>query len=137
MNVSPDKLHWIQQWVIKADSDLKAVEHLLTLKDDCPTEIVCFHAQQGVEKYLKALLTLLDIDFPKSHDLGELLKLLPQDKNIPLTIHEAEKLTDYAVSARYPDDAEFIPVLEATEASEIAKRVGAAVRACLPREALI
>jgi len=136
MNVSPDKLHWIQQWVIKADSDLKAVEHLLTLQDDCPTEVVCFHAQQGVEKYLKALLTLLDIEFPKSHDLGELLKLLPQDNSVPLTIHEAEKLTDYAVSARYPDDTEFIPVLEATEAGEIAKRVISAVRAYLPREAL-
>lgn len=137
MNVSPDKLHWIQQWVIKAENDLKAAEHLLTLKDDCPTEVVCFHAQQGVEKYLKALLTLLDIDFPKSHDLGELLKLLPQDKSVPLTIHEAEKLTDYAVSARYPDDAEFIPILEATEAGEIAKRVCAAICAYLPREALI
>ena len=137
MNVSPDKLHWIQQWIIKAEGDLKAAEHLLTLKDDCPTEVVCFHAQQGVEKYLKALLTLLDINFPKSHDLGELLKLLPQDKNIPLTIHEAEKLTDYAVSARYPDDAESLSLLEAAEACEIAKRISSAVRACLPREVLI
>lgn len=137
MNVSPDKLRWIQQWVIKADNDLKAAEHLLTLKADCPTSIVCFHAQQGVEKYLKALLTLLDIDFPKSHDLGELLKLLPQGKNVVLTIHEAEKLTDYAVSARYPDDTELISILEATEAGEIAKRVSSAVREYLPREALM
>lgn len=137
MNVSPDKLHWIQQWVIKAESDLRAAEHLLTLKNDCPTEVVCFHAQQGVEKLLKALLTLLDIDFPKSHDLGELLKLLPQDKNIPLTVHEAEKLTDYAVSSRYPDDVEFISLLEATQASEIAKRVSLAVRTYLPREVQI
>lgn len=137
MNVSPDKLRWIQQWIIKADSDLKAAEYLLTLKDDCPTEVVCFHAQQGVEKYIKALLTLLDVDFPKSHDLGELLKLLPQNRNVPLTVHEAEILTDYAVSARYPDDTEFIPILEATQASEIAKRISSAVRAFLPREALI
>ena len=80
-------------------------------------------------------MTLLNIEFPKSHDLGELLTLLPQDKNVPLTIHEAEKLTDYAVSTRYPDDAEFIPILEATEASEIAKRVSLVVRAYLPQEA--
>lgn len=137
MNVSPDKLQWIQQWIIKADSDLKAAEHLLTLKDDCPTEIVCFHAQQGVEKYIKALLTLLDIDFPQSHDLGELLKLLPQDKNISLTIHEAEKLTDYAVSARYPGDIESVSLAEAIQAKEIAERVCSAVRGYLPREALI
>ena len=137
MNVSPDKLRWIQQWIIKAESDLKAAEHLLTLKDDCPTEIVCFHAQQGVEKYLKALLTLLDIEFPKSHDIGELLKLLPRNKAIPLTIHEAEKLTDYAISARYPDDDESLSLSEATEANEIAKHVISAIRAYLPRETLI
>jgi len=53
MNVSPDKLHWIQQWVIKAESDLKAAEHLLTLKDDCPTEVVCFHAQQALKNISK------------------------------------------------------------------------------------
>ena len=30
---------------------------------------VCFHAQQCIEKYLKAKLVEADIDFPKTHNL--------------------------------------------------------------------
>ena len=50
-------------------------EHTLTMGEDCPYDTVCFHTQQCVEKYLKALLTYLSIDFPKIHDVGELSAL--------------------------------------------------------------
>ena len=43
-------------WIKKAESDLKTAEHTLTLKENCPFDTVCFHAQQCAEKYLKALL---------------------------------------------------------------------------------
>lgn len=43
----------------------------------CPADVVCFHAEQCVEKYLKALLTLKAIDFPKTHNIAELVALLP------------------------------------------------------------
>ena len=43
-------------WVKKAESDLKTAEHTLTLKERCPFDTVCFHAQQCAEKYFKALL---------------------------------------------------------------------------------
>mgnify|MGYP000307964815 CR=1 FL=1 len=37
------------------------------------TSTICFHAQQAVEKYLKAFLILHDIDFPRTHDVDYLL----------------------------------------------------------------
>lgn len=43
-------------WIKKAEGDLKTAEHTLTLKERCPFDTVCFHAQQCAEKYLKALL---------------------------------------------------------------------------------
>lgn len=43
-------------WIKKAEGDLKTAEHALTLKERCPFDTVCFHAQQCAEKYLKALL---------------------------------------------------------------------------------
>lgn len=46
----------IREWLAKADNDLKAAAYTLTLGKDCPTDTVCFHAQQCVEKYIKALL---------------------------------------------------------------------------------
>lgn len=66
------KLKVVRQWIEKAENDLKNAEHTLTMGDDCPYDTVCFHAQQCVEKYIKALLSFLSINFPKSHDVGEL-----------------------------------------------------------------
>ena len=48
----------ISEWVIKAENDLTTAAHTLKLGEDCPTDTVCFHAQQCVEKYLKALLVM-------------------------------------------------------------------------------
>jgi len=35
-------------------------------------DMVCFHAQQAVEKSLKALLAARDEEYPHRHDIGEL-----------------------------------------------------------------
>jgi HEPN domain-containing protein len=61
-----------------------------------------FHAQQAVEKALKAWLALVGIDFPKIHDLDELCGLI-QDKgqSLPDTFRELTYLTDFAVGLRY------------------------------------
>lgn len=74
----PEKvLSVVREWVAKAENDLKTAAHTLKLGKDCPTDTVCFHAQQCVEKYLKALLVWKGIDFPKTHDLEKLIGMLP------------------------------------------------------------
>lgn len=46
---------YIKNWIIKANKDLKTVEHELSLPEkETVVETVCFHSQQAVEKYLKA-----------------------------------------------------------------------------------
>ncbi|MCK4766089.1 MAG: HEPN domain-containing protein [Candidatus Aminicenantes bacterium] len=52
----------VNNWIIKADKDLKSVEHELTF-EDAVTETICFHCQQAAEKYLKAYLIFLEIPF--------------------------------------------------------------------------
>ncbi len=44
----------VHEWTIKAENDLKNASHTLKLGKECPTDTVCFHAQQCVEKYMKA-----------------------------------------------------------------------------------
>ena len=56
MSGRPDRLVEANQWAEKADHDLRNAEHTLLIEDDCPFDTVCFHAQQCVEKYLKAAL---------------------------------------------------------------------------------
>ncbi|MBI2060701.1 MAG: HEPN domain-containing protein [Nitrospirae bacterium] len=74
----------------------------LTLRseEDCPTDTACFHVQQCVEKYIKAFLTLRVIDFPKVHDLKQIIAILPGDCRIPFTVEELRRLTDYATMRR-------------------------------------
>jgi HEPN domain-containing protein len=119
-------------WVKKAESDLKTGEHTLTLKEGCPFDTVCFHAQQCAEKYLKALLVLRSIDFPKTHDLRLLMQRVPADVELGLFIDEVIPLNRYTIEARYPGDWEPIDREEAETAVSIARKVRKAVKAGLP-----
>ncbi len=122
------------EWVTKAESDLVAASALLKTKD-CPTDVVCFHAQQVVEKYLKALLTSLQIEFPKTHNIRKLSQMVQPRHDIGLGEDEEDKLTDYATTARYPGFGE-ITLSEARRAVALARRVRKHVRSLLPKEAL-
>lgn len=64
--------------------------------------VVGFHAQQAVEKSLKAVLSAKGIAFRRTHDLAELLDLLA-DSSIEAPPHAdwLDNLTPYAVEARY------------------------------------
>lgn len=42
------------EWVQKAENDLRAAAHTLKLGRKCPTDTVCFHAQQCAEKLTSA-----------------------------------------------------------------------------------
>jgi HEPN domain-containing protein len=62
----------------------------------------CFHAQQCIEKYLKALLQENGTAFPKTHQLEKLIDLIAADP-IWLTIRPLlVPLNSYAVNFRYP-----------------------------------
>jgi HEPN domain-containing protein len=132
----PDKevLLVVGQWVQKAENDLKNAAHTLKLGETGPMDTVCFHAQQCVEKYLKALLILHGIEFSRIHHISALVALLPVRVRPDLTPEEQERLTDYAVSTRYPGDYEPIPLAEARQAVQLARRVRNQIRKWLPKE---
>ena len=133
----PDEmLKVIRQWIERAEEDLKNAEYTLTMGEDCPFGTVCFHAQQCAEKYLKALLVSQGIDFPKVHDIPELLALVPPSIRPVLSAEEQERLTDYATVTRYPGDWEPITREDAERAVEVARKVREAVRKHLPADAL-
>ncbi len=122
----------VGQWVLKAESDLKTAAVLLRIKRECPTEVICFHAQQCVEKYIKALLVLNAIEFPRTHQIGVLLTLVPIQIRPTLTPEEQERLTEYAVTTRYPGDYDPISHEEARQTVQIARRLRNQVRRRLP-----
>ncbi len=65
-------------------------------------ETIGFHCQQVLEKALKAVLAYHDVHFPRTHDLGELLKLLVVSGiEYDERLNESEKLNGFAVEMRY------------------------------------
>ena len=66
-------------------------------------DIVCFHLQQCVEKYMKARLEEAGIAISKTHDLEKLLSLVLPVEPLWATLRPAlAAITDYAVEVRYP-----------------------------------
>jgi len=122
-----------REWIIKAENDFKNSSHTLKIARGCPTDTVCFHAQQCVEKYLKALLVVKGIDFPKTHDIEHLVSLLPESIWLRLSIQEQRRLTAYATVTRYPGDYEPIPLSEAQQSVRLARRVRKEIRELLPK----
>lgn len=136
MSGQPEIVHLVQQWIEKAEEDLTTAEHTLTLGEKCPLSTVCFHAQQCVEKHLKALLTLHGVPFPKTHDLLELLRLVPETIKSALSLRDMSVINRYAIETRYPGDWEPITRVETEEAIAISRRVRQTIRGCLPQEAI-
>jgi HEPN domain-containing protein len=66
-------------------------------------EIFGFHAQQAVEKALKARLCAYGIDYPLTHDLARLLTLLEKTGAEIEPFWPLVQFTIFAVQARYED----------------------------------
>ena len=86
----------------KADSDLLAAD--ATLKAGA-YDAAAFHAQQAVEKFLKAFLANERVEFPFTHNLSKLIELCA-DANSAFSalLPVVEPLTPYAVELRYDTD---------------------------------
>lgn len=111
----------LDEWTQIAETDFLAARSHLR-KPERYRYIVCFHAQQSAEKYLKAILVSKGVDFPKTHDLLTLNHLLERHGVITgFELKQLSNLSLYAVRARYPGD--IMTLEEAKEAVETAKLV--------------
>ena len=110
-----------EDWLLHAQSDLALAR--ISPPEDVMLEGLCFHAQQAVEKALKALLVSYNLEFPRTHNIGSLLDLLPDTVSIPSEVEEAAGLTDYAVMTRYPGDTEPVNIDEYKQAICLARTV--------------
>lgn len=123
----------VREWVLKAENDLKNAAHTVELREGCPTDTACFHAQQCAEKYLKAFLTLQGLEVPRTHDVEQLFRLLPNDLRGILSIEDQRRLTRYATTTRYPGAYAPISLAEARKALKNARKVRREIRRLLPR----
>lgn len=117
------------QWVRKAEEDVNAAKALAAQKPP-PRNAACFHCQQTVEKYLKALLQEVGAAVPRIHNLKQLVDLLlPHDATLKPLRRSASSLTKYAVEHRYPGTSASTRQMQA--ALKVAERVRGEIRARL------
>jgi HEPN domain-containing protein len=64
--------------------------------------ILGFHAQQAVEKSLKAALARRGIEYPHSHDLDGFVELCKENAlDLPEELDGVDRLSEFAVRVRY------------------------------------
>jgi HEPN domain-containing protein len=110
------------RWLTYARSDLDAGRALLNDPDHFPRQ-ACFAAQQAAEKALKAVLVLLEIEFPFTHDLDRLRDLIPSGWRVKTEHPDLAGLTIWAVEARYPGDMPDVVEADAYEALRQAEAI--------------
>jgi HEPN domain-containing protein len=100
---TPEQLEVADLYLTKAASDLAAARTLASDADQ-QDDVVGFHAQQTVEKSIKAVLALRESDIPRTHDLVLLARLAGnEDDEIPPELEEAQSLSPWAVAMRYDE----------------------------------
>lgn len=110
-----------RRYLSLAADDAAAFRGMLSVPE-IKFRLACFHAQQSVEKSLKAVLVLRGIEQRRTHDLNLLAQLLvDQDIKPPYSPEELTRLNPFAVTFRY-DDCD-IPLITATEVNNIVTRI--------------
>lgn len=112
------------RWFNKANNDLIAGKYILSMPDPL-ADIICFHSQQAVEKYLKGFLAFHKLEIPRTHKLEELISLCEEiDSEFSGLYEISSELSSYAVDVRYPMEGNYdVMIDEAHRAIEIAGKI--------------
>lgn len=121
---------YAQEWFDLGKSDLEAAQFLMEMRPK-PNEIIAYHCQQAVEKYLKGFLVLHEHKPPRTHDL---LTIIEKCAVIDASFEEMSdgciELTEYAVDVRYPSRMEL-------QDHDVMRALKEAKRICLLVENLV
>lgn len=99
--LTPEESAEADRLLSAARSDLRAAK-ALAVDPEQANSVVGFHAQQAVEKAIKAVLVTFGLEIPYTHDIGFLLDLAGNHAEaMPDIVAHSDWLTPWAVAARY------------------------------------
>ncbi len=96
----------VKEWIAKAEGDFDVAQLVLRADLRPNYDAVCFHAQQCVEKLMKAVLIHHATKPPRIHDLvalGEVVQPVQGSWTPP--VRELRFLTQGAILFRYPGES--------------------------------
>ena len=115
------KKSYARELVGIAEGDLESAKALVEANRGRP-ENVCYHAEQCVEKSLKALLVNLEKAVPITHDLCIITERVNQF--LPMEIHaDLTSYTEFATTRRYEDSDMILDRADLDAAIKVAEEV--------------
>jgi HEPN domain-containing protein len=94
-------------WLKSAESDLAIIK--LIIHDESLTHQVAFHAQQTIEKSLKAIIEEFELGFIKTHSIRTLIGIIAEKTSI-VADHELIIMLDQLyIDARYRGEIGLLP----------------------------
>ena len=118
----------VRDWIAKAEGDLTVARREMGARKSPNFDVVCYLSQQGVEKWMKAVLIGAREVPPKTHDLVVLSDLLA--RRFPTwswPLEELRLVSRAAVVYRYPGES--AARKDAREILRLALRMRAALKA--------
>ena len=93
---------YLKNWLFRANEDIAVINNLFNSYPSFYASSICYHAQQAVEKFLKAFLVFHSVDFKKTYDVdflhAECKAIYPNGNNI-----ELRSIAKFSINMRYPD----------------------------------
>ncbi len=96
-----------KDWLNSAESDLAIIQ--LILHDETLTHQVAFHAQQAIEKCLKAVIEEFELSFVKTHSLRTLIGIIDTKITLQFNNELLLLLDQLYIDARYPGEIGLLP----------------------------
>jgi HEPN domain-containing protein/predicted nucleotidyltransferase len=115
--------NYVNEWLRQSDEELRIARYL---SDGNFYRSACYHAEQSIEKYLKAHLIAKGWDLEKTHSIRRLLAMA-EDNGLRFELEEADIVfMDSIYRGRYPAEAGLLPQGEPdSEAAERAVKIAA------------
>ena len=97
-----------EDWVFYAENDLKTA--VILIKDEYPmTNIIAFHCQQAIEKFLKAYLVENNVPIIKTHDLIKINNMVKEIKDLAIDEKKLMIVKQVFFESKYPGDFGLLP----------------------------
>jgi HEPN domain-containing protein len=121
LSPSPEHVEYATILLRRAEEDLSACR-VLADASDIADGAVGFHAQQAVDKALKAAIVLAEVELPHTHDLDLLIEQAAARAAPPDELAGVDWLTPWAVAMRYDQPTTALDRAAAVAAAESACR---------------
>ena len=96
-----------ENWLEAAYDDLKTIKKIQ--EDESLTNVMAFHAEQAIEKTLKAVLEEYESKVPKVHNVIKLKELTEKYIELEIDRDLLTQINEIYIETRYPSDLGLIP----------------------------